>query len=82
MSPLAIRLLKFHKSNSNRATFALTEMSMEGHTLGEIDAAYAELQQAGYVEPSGNFTAVNPAISRSCFRITQTGADAVPTSGQ
>lgn len=81
MLPNATRLLQFHKHRPTVATFALKEMAMEGLSLGDVDAAYQELQDAGFVEPSGQFAMVQPMISRRTYKITQRGLDAQPIRG-
>lgn len=78
MSPVAVRLLQFHKSHPDRATFTMQEMATEGYTLGQIDTAYQELLSAGFVQPSGQFVSVNPHAGRPCYKVTQSGLDARP----
>ena len=80
MSPIAARILQFHKSHPDRATFPMQEMAAEGYTLSQLDAAYQELVTAGFVQPSGQFVSVNPHVGRACHRITQRGLDAQPVN--
>ena len=78
MSPVAIRLLQYHKAKPERAAFPMEEMEREKISLGEMGAAYHELLERGFVAESGQHTSVTRDIARRCFKITQAGMNAQP----